>query len=61
MDRQCDHCASAPDGIEGHPLLILNTEKPRKAIFVCNGCGTRWIRVYEGQGSFRWQRSPGTD
>jgi hypothetical protein len=25
------------------------------AVFVCQGCGARWIRVYAGSGRFEWQ------
>jgi hypothetical protein len=46
-----------PDGIEGHPLLTIHTEKPRKATFVCGSCGSTWIRTYEGSGHFKWQRA----
>jgi len=59
LEKSCEHCATSPDGIEGHLLLALHAEKPRKATFVCNGCGSRWIRVYEGSGHFKWERAPG--
>ena len=48
-----------PRGIEGHTLLMLGNERPRKATFVCSGCGSRWVRVYEGEGHFRWQKLNG--
>ena len=55
MEKPCEHCASRPQGIEGHRLLAMNVEKARSAVFVCQGCGARWIRVYAGSGRFEWQ------
>ena len=55
MEKPCEHCATLPDGIEGHPLLVMKVEKARTATFVCQGCGARWVRVYAGSGRFEWQ------
>ena len=52
----CEYCATTPKGIEGHPLLTMGNEKPRTATFVCSACGTRWVRIYEGEGHFRWEQ-----
>ena len=44
----CTACAGAPSGEAGHPQLEHQIEGPYPGhhIFLCRGCGERWIRHY---------------
>ena len=62
--RECAHCSKGPEGLEGHAELALcHDEQPPygggagQHRFMCLACATRWKRLYEGGGRFRWSRA----